>query len=72
MISWKVFTIVFIVCAALLTLIGFLFDIFWLKTMFILDGENGFTGMQGSITTVMVSLAAGYVLARRTAFKEGN
>lgn len=72
MIFWKIFTITFIACAALLTLIGFLFDIVWLKTMFILDGENGFTGIQGSITTVMVSLAAGVVLARMAVLKEGN
>ncbi|MFL8935181.1 hypothetical protein ACKA06_00150 [Rossellomorea oryzaecorticis] len=69
---WSMFTFTFIVCVSLLSLLGFLFDIVWLKTSFILDGENGFTGIQGSITTVMVSLAAGVVLARMAVLKEGN
>jgi hypothetical protein len=69
---WSIFTITFIACAALLTLNGFMFDIVWLKMMFILIGENGFTGLQGSIATLIVSLAAGYFLARRAVLKEGN
>ncbi|XXM73256.1 hypothetical protein ACQ0QQ_04990 [Lysinibacillus sphaericus] len=69
---WSMFTVTFIVCVSFLSLIGFLFDIVWVKTMFVLNDEEGFTGIQGSIAAVVVSLAAGYVLARRAVLKEGN